>query len=263
MTVSVARKLYLAWCGIASKNNSDWSNPLEVLRARWGRVPSNGRTQLRTDELCSISDSKLVQLWEETVKRDTTGKGFNVRGWYHKAYKWQFNGKNILDVGSGFGLDGITFAQNGAKVTFCDIVPSNLEVLKRICQLKGVEASFCYMDNIEALSRLTCEFDVVWCQGSLINAPFDVMREERQELVKHLKVGGRWIELAYPKSRWERDGRPPLHIWGEITDGKGTPWMEWYDLPKLLLALEPCKFRTVSYLEFHNGDFNWFELEKQ
>ena len=97
------------------------------------------------------------------------------------------------------------------------------------------------------------------CQGSLINAPFEVIRQECQELLRHLPVGGRWIELAYPKARWVREGSLPFEQWGDKTDG-GAPWMEWYDQAKLQAALAPARFETVLYLDFHNNDFNWFDL---
>jgi hypothetical protein len=102
----------------------------------------------------------------------------------------------------------------------------------------------------------------MWCQGSLINAPFEIIRHEAQLLLKHLPAGGRWIELAYPQRRWEREGRLPFERWGENTDGPGTPWVEWYDLSKLKRALAPAEFDVILYFEFHNGDFNWFDLER-
>ena len=84
-------------------------------------------------------------------------------------------------------------------------------------------------------------------------------REEAQALLPHLKIGGRWIELAYPKSRWERDGEMLFSRWGEKTDG-GAPWMEWHDLAKIRGYLAPSEFEVVLELEFHNGEFNWFDL---
>ena len=56
-----------------------------------------------------------------------------------------------------------------------------------------------------------------------------------------------------------REGRMPFDRWGEKTDG-GAPWMEWKDLDKLLRLLAPRQFEVVLALEFHNSDFNWFDL---
>jgi hypothetical protein len=118
---------------------------------------------------------------------------------------------------------------------------------------------FCYMQDINSLSVLPTDYDVIWCQGSLINAPFDVIRAEAQELLEHLPLGGRWIELAYPKERWVREGKLTFERWGVRTDG-GAPWIEWYDLEKIRAMLAPSEFDVVLALNFHNDDFNWFDL---
>jgi len=236
-------------------------NPFAILRKKWNEVPGAVDNRYRTNELVNLSDSELSEFWLETRRRDTTDERFCVRGWYHELYKDVLRGKRVLDVGSGMGLDGITFAQHKAKVTFIDIVKSNLYIISRLCSLMGVEnADFLYLRDLKSFETLGNDYDAIWAQGSLINAPFKFIRSEAQQLLKHLKIGGRWIELAYPKIRWEREGSLPFDQWGEKTDGPGTPWMEWYDLEKLKKRLEPAKFDVVLYLEFHNSDFNWFDL---
>jgi hypothetical protein len=47
----------------------------------------------------------------------------------------------------------------------------------------------------------------------------------RTDITTGPEVGGHWLQLAYPRSRWVRDGRP-----------------------------------RFIYQEFHNNDFNWFDL---
>jgi len=192
---------------------------------------------------------------------DTTGERFPVRGWYHELYKDILQGKRVMDFGSGFGIDGITFAQNGAHVTFVDIVESNLDVLKRLCRILHLDSvDFYYLNDIFSFAPPEKEYDVIWCQGSLINAPFEIIRLEVHEILKHLKSGGRWIELAYPEERWEREGCLPFDQWGIKTDGEKTPWAEWYDIKKMKALFEPFKFDVVLYFNFYNNDFNWFDL---
>lgn len=245
------------------KTQPPWDRPFDLLRKKWQEVPA-GETRLLTSELVELPDKELKKLWERERLAATTGAAFEVRGWYHTLYREVLRSKRVMDFGCGFGMDGITFAQHGAQVNFVDIVESNLIVVKRLCRMFHlINVDFFYLEEMDSFSSLRADFDVVWCQGSLINAPFDVIREEVQELLKRLPVGGRWIELAYPKRRWEREGRLPFHRWGERTDGPGTPWVEWYDLPKLKAALEPAQFDVILYFEFHHGDFNWFDLVRR
>ncbi len=245
-----------------SSHSSDisWEKPFEALRVKWIEVPG-GNDRIRSDKLLSLPDGELLKFWTEARRAYTTGDGFAIRGWYNDLYADAFKGKKIMDVGCGLAYDSITFAQHGARVTFMDIVEDNLQIVKRLCQILGIkDARFVYMRDLKSLSEADPDYDAILCLGSLINAPFEVVRREAQELLKHLKIGGRWIELAYPKKRWIREGRLPFKVWGEYTDGAGTPWMEWYDLLKMRRRLEPAKFEVVLYHEFHNGDFNWFDL---
>jgi hypothetical protein len=235
-------------------------DPFAVLRKKWGEVPG-AADRHSTALLFGLSDQELVQHWIQIKMDAVSGKNFPVRGWYHALYTDILRGKRVMDVGSGLGIDGITFAEAGAEMTFVDIVESNLKVLKRLCQLRGIRnATFCYLQNLSSLGELPTDYDVIWCQGSMINAPFSVMKDECAALLTHLPVGGRWIELAYPKIRWEREGSLPFNVWGEYTDGQGTPWMEWYDLQRIQARLAPAAFETILYVNFHNNDFNWFDL---
>lgn len=237
------------------------TDPLSILRRKWFEVPA-GNDRLSTRDLLALNNQDLLQYWRRLRVDAATGESFGVRGWYHTLYKDILKNKRVLDVGSGLGLDGITFAEAGARMTFVDIVETNLDILRRLCASLEIDAEYVYLDDLPSLDQLAPEYDVIWCQGSMINAPFSVMQREVAALLSHLPIGGRWIELAYPRERWEREGRLPFNQWGEKTDGPGTPWVEWYDLEKLLARLAPAKFEVVLDLNFHNDDFNWFDLKR-
>lgn len=250
--------------GEAQRWNPRDRRSLDALRSKWQTVPAAADGRVSTADLASMTDAQLVRFWREQVHVSTTGANYSVRGWYHDLYKDVLRGKRVLDVGAGMGIDGLTFAQHGAEITLLDIVPSNVANTKRLSRLLGLSnvRSF-LMEDIESLAALPRDFDVIWCQGSLINAPFEFVRTEVQALLEHLPVGGRWVELAYPEQRWIREGRLPFERWGEKTDGDGTPWVEWYDLDKLKRALAPALFDVLFAFNFHNDDFNWFDLVRR
>ncbi|SRR6266481_4474985 len=238
-----------------------WQSPYETLRKRWVEVPSGDNVFEKTTNLMRLSDDELLAFWEKARKEITTGPEFAHRGWYHTLYAEFMRGKKVMDVGSGFGVDPITFAQHGAKVTFVDLVESNLNVVERLCRIMGLkDVRFTLFEDLDSLKPLDTDFDVIMAMGSLHHAPIDILKPEYNELLRHLKVGGRWLQLAYPKERWIRDKRPRFAYWGLTTDGAGTPWAEWYDVEKLLSMFGPARFDVVLYQEFHNSDYNWFDL---
>jgi SAM-dependent methyltransferase len=239
------------------------ADSFRILRAKWGQVPGGLGARVMSANLLRLSDQALLQKWEEIHDDASKGKAFSNRGWYQLIYKDVFRGKKIIDYGCGLGIDTIFYAQHGAEVTFVDLISSNVEVVKRLCNLKGLtKTRFCYMEDLSSLSSIPMDFDAIYCQGSLINSPLEVTRLEAQALLEHLPVGGRWIELAYPRSRWVRDGRKPFTSWGKKTDG-GAPWMEWHDLEKVKSFLAPASFEVVLTLEFQNSEFNWFDLVRR
>ena len=253
----------LIFMEMESASGSKFDFYAEKLRQKWKEIPTSAIHRGKTTQLLDLSDDDLLSFWLDAQKEDSVGDGFRSRGWYRAFYKEMLRGKKVMDVGSGLGLDGVTFAQQGAHITFVDIVESNLQVIQRICRLLNVEnVQFHYLESLASLDRLAKNYDVIWCQGSLINAPFEVTREEVQVIVQHLKAGGRWVELGYPEVRWEREGRMPFEEWGIKTDG-GAPWIEWKDLTKIRALLEPVEFDTVLYFEFHDSDFNWFDLVRK
>jgi len=238
-----------------------WELPYETLRKRWVEVPSGENVFEKTTNLMQLPDDALLAFWEKARKDITTGAEFAHRGWYHTLYADFMRGKKVMDVGSGFGVDPITFAQHGARVTFVDLVETNLKVLERLCRIMGLkDARFVLLNELGSLRPLDADYDVIMAMGSMHHAPVDILKPEYRELLRHLKVGGRWLQLAYPKARWVRDKRPRFAHWGLTTDGPGTPWAEWYDVEKLLGMFAPSEFEVVLYQEFHNSDFNWFDL---
>ena len=254
-------KLHTAVTAPAPSTGWEDDAVFERLRQKWSTVPGGLDQRRSSTELLTLSDQELKDLWLSVHREATTGDGFEVRGWYQTLYRDVLAGKSVLDVGSGMGIDGVEFARHGARVTFVDIVESNLQVMARLCGIFGAtNVRFHYLKDLASLDALPADFDVIWCQGSMINAPFDFSARESAALVRHLKPGGRWIELAYPRERWERDGSPAFSVWGTMTDGEGTPWMEWYDLERLRKRLAPATFAPVLALNFHNDDFNWFDL---
>ena len=233
----------------------------DFLRAKWTEVPAGLGSRVETERLAQVPDHALRAFWLGVHAESTMGPGGAVRGWYHTLYAPVFAGRRVLEVGSGMGIDAVHFIAHGADWHCADLSPRNLELITRTCVAMGLEPpGTTVIEDLTSLAAIPDGFDFIYCQGSLINVPFEFARAETRLLLSHLGPGGRWIELAYPRERWAREGRVPFAEWGEITDGEGTPWVEWYDLERLRARLAPTLVDPILAFNFHRDEFNWFDL---
>ena len=109
----------------------------DLLRRKWGEVPYTQYDRISSTNLLSLPDQEILQVWNNAYMTTSTGPGFSVRGWYQLLYKDSFRGKKILDFGCGLAPDNVFFAEQGANVTFLDIVETNVEFVKRVCKIKN------------------------------------------------------------------------------------------------------------------------------
>ncbi|SDR05234.1 Methyltransferase domain-containing protein [Rhizobiales bacterium GAS113] len=238
-----------------------WEHPFEMLRKKWKTIPSGNDLRAESASRLQLTDTEVLEKWRRAHAHDTVDEGFGIRGWYHEIYRTFMRGKKVLDIGCGMALSTIPFAEMGADLTFVDIVADNVRLVERLCKLKGIKANFLHMEDLESLASLPRDYDVVTAVGSLINAPLAVTKREIDVIKLHLRPGGRWLHFAYPRSRWEREGSVEFSKWGEMTDGPGTPWMEFHDREKMEWLFSPSKIRILFECEWHNNDFNWFDIE--
>lgn len=230
-----------------------------ALRNKWREIPATRQTRQFSTDLLDWSDEQLLAYWEKCRQETCIPE---IRGWYQQLYRDQLKDSDIVEVGPGIGLDGIFFAQHGARVTFADIVEDNIKLLERICRLKHIEAEYYFIDDFFKY-RFQRQYDAFLCIGSLINAPFDFAHRQIKEMMRYLKVNGKVLFLGYPKERFIKLGAKNGAEFGKLTDGERTPWCEWYDDGKIK-KLFGNRFALNWNRNFglKPEDFNWFELTK-
>lgn len=229
---------------------------LSALSEKWLEVPggSDQADRIYSNEM--LGSPTLVARWDELNEN-----GAELRGWWWRLYREAFRSKRVLEIGSGLGFDALQFSRHGAHWTCCDIAPTNLEIIRKVAAAKRQKIDTLLIRSIASFQSLPADFDFIWCNGSLINLPFDDAREECAAIIEHLKPGGRWIELAYPRERWVREGAPPFSEWGKLTDGERTPWVEWYDMEKLKERLHPARLNPLLEYRFSSDSFIWLDAE--
>jgi hypothetical protein len=229
-------------------------------REKWREAPRGSDMDGRvfSTDLLALGDGELLAAWLAMAARRYAGE----IGWLGPLYADFFRGKHVLELGSGLGFDGMRFAEAGASWTFADIVPDNLAVIRRIAGLKGLDAQvgFHLIGDDLSFAGLPDDYDTIWVFGSIHHVPFEIARREALEALGHLKPGGRWMELVYPRERWLREGAPSFEQWGKLTDGERTPWAEWHDIEKVRRRLFPAPLRTVLDFEFCAQNYRWLDM---
>jgi SAM-dependent methyltransferase len=186
------------------------------------------------------------------------------RGWEYDKYSQTFYGRSVLEIGSGLGYDGVTYAKSAHKWTFCDIIPANLKLVQRITDLlEVINVNFQLIENVVNHDYGEM-FDGFYAHGVLHHVPFEVARQEVINIDKFLKKGAAIVMLMYPYERWEMCGKPPFEEFGCMTDGEGTPWAEYYDEEKIQLLFGP-NYQLDSCIKWghQNAEFVNFELTKK
>jgi len=117
----------------------------DLLRGKWGTVPFRQYERCRSAELLKQNDEEILATWTDAYVSSSTGAAYSARGWYQTLYTDAFHGKKILDFGCGLAPDCVMWAERaGARVTFVDIVETNVRFVERVCRFKGVHADFVY-----------------------------------------------------------------------------------------------------------------------
>lgn len=123
-------------------------------------------------------------------------------------------------------------------------------------------------------------FDAVLFFGSMHHMPREYIRHEAGMYFDHLKVisrvivicfllltfrfipislqvGGLFVQLAYPSSRWYCDGKKTFPEFCASTDYT-CPWAEWYDIHKALATFHPHKFSVIYSGIVGPQEFTWW-----
>jgi SAM-dependent methyltransferase len=111
----------------------------------------------------------------------------------------RYQGKKVLEIGCGVGIDLLQFARAGAHVTAVDLTENAVKLAQANLGKEGYKGDI-QVGNAEALDFPDASFDVVYSHG-VLHHTVDT-EKSISEVQRVLKSGGEAIIMLYNKYSW-------------------------------------------------------------
>lgn len=235
------------------------TNIIKKNASRWNKLPA-GNFRLNIHYLFHINDYLFKLLYKYF-----SIKWRKERGWEHSKYKLLFSNRNVLEIGSGMGFDSLIYSPKAKSYTHGELSSLQIDFLKKVHRVFNSE-------NLQKISFLKIQdpikfeypkkFNAFYAHGVLHHVPFDLAKEQFQQIDKYLEKESIVVFLMYPKERWLNAGKPDFEKFGNYTDG-GCPWTEYYDREKIM-DLVGEKYQLLEEIKWgkNSVEFVNFELVK-
>lgn len=113
-------------------------------------------------------------------------------------------GKSILHLQCHFGMDSISLARMGAKVTGVDFSDKAIDAAKKLVQKTGVHADFVCCDVYSLPEHLDAHFDIVFTSYGVIGWLPDIQKWAYL-VSKYIQPGGSFIMAEFHPVVWMFD----------------------------------------------------------
>jgi len=154
------------------------------------------------------------------------------------------NGKTMLHLQCHFGLDTLSWARMGAKVTGVDFSKETIELARSICDDINIDARFIQSELFDLPNHLDEKFDIVFTSYGVL-AWLDDLNKWAELIAKYLKPGGTFYIVE-------------LHPFlSSVSDDGAKMEFPYFNIGK------PMKFKAEGSYSDPNADFNhdsyeWF-----
>ena len=143
-----------------------------------------------------LSEAQDRRRYFEEISRNRFGK----REWHVPtvAAFHNYQGKDVLEVGSSIATDGLEFAKNGANYTGIDLTPNAIEMARERFQLFGVPGRFEVANAEDRIPFPDETFDHVYSFGVIHHSP--VPEKIVREIYRVLRPGGTLTVMLYNRN---------------------------------------------------------------
>jgi ubiquinone/menaquinone biosynthesis C-methylase UbiE len=150
-----------------------------------------------------------------------------------------YEGKNLLEIGCGAGIDLVRFASGGAKVTGIELSKTAIDLACKNFEQSEQNADLRVM-NGECMQFADNTFDVVYAHGVLqYTADTEKMMAEIHRV---LKPGGEAIMMVYNKYSW-------LNLMRNVTkvplEHEDAPVLKKFSVSELMQLLRPFQDHRI------------------
>jgi SAM-dependent methyltransferase len=154
------------------------------------------------------------------------------------------SGKSLLHLQCHFGLDTLSWARHGAKVTGADLSDNAINLARSLSTELGIDANFVAANLYDLPTALQGQFDIIYTGGGAIYWLPDIARWG--EVIGHfLKPGGIF---------YVRDQHPFAMAYEEV-EGRLEPLYPYWQ------QTEPLKFDThgsyATAADYHFVEYGW------
>ena len=112
--------------------------------------------------------------------------------------KW--NGKKVLEIGSGIGTDTINFMRAGADLTSIDLSEKSVEIAKKRAEVFGFDPERIMVQNAEEFN-FPRKFDLVYSFGVIHHTP-DQDSGSELRIMMYSKISYKLFWAMHENNRW-------------------------------------------------------------
>ncbi len=164
------------------------SNSKKILNSYNNPLKRKENLQLKDELEIEFYDTEanihLKEFDEELYKYDENEK-FPLSHQYFYNQMKDVNGKNILDIGCGYGFTSVKLAKNGGVVTSIDISPKMIELAKKNAEFNDVGGSITFtLMSAQDMKFDDESFDYVVGFGVLHHLNLELSKKEIHRVLK-------------------------------------------------------------------------------
>jgi SAM-dependent methyltransferase len=236
---------------------------LERARAYWRFAPG-GEGKIDTRDLLSSSEPMFLETWARN--REARRCSYWEEPHFLRLFSDELAGKRVFSFGCGLAYAETEFLEHDAHVTFADIVPSNVECVRRLCRLRGYDQAAFLVLTDSAETSFGGPYDAIFAYGSLMHMPAERQVKVVQGFDRSLTPGGPILLMLYTPHFVEATGSAlDQTAFARASDpsvnGLDNPWSDWHDDEKLL-KIAPA-FHIARKQEWNEGQFVWYDLRRE